>query len=90
MCLKIFWSEEISVRKNFTVRQNTTIGVDPSEYSYISIGNNVDIGANTCLIAKGKVFIGDNVIIGAMSFVNKDIPSNSTYITKKTNSIIRH
>ena len=40
----------------------------------VKIGNNVQIGANS-VIAPG-VTIGDNVIIGALSFVNKDIPSN--------------
>jgi acetyltransferase-like isoleucine patch superfamily enzyme len=41
----------------------------------VKIGNNVQIGANS-VIAPG-VTIGDNVVIGALSFVNKDIPSNS-------------
>jgi acetyltransferase-like isoleucine patch superfamily enzyme len=40
----------------------------------VKIGSNVQIGANS-VICPG-VTIGDNVIIGALSFVNKDIPSN--------------
>jgi acetyltransferase-like isoleucine patch superfamily enzyme len=44
----------------------------------VKIGNNVQIGANA-VIAPG-VTIGDNVIIGALSFVNKDIPSNSVAV----------
>ncbi len=40
----------------------------------VTIGNNVYIGANV-VILKGSC-IGDNVIIGAKSLVNKDIPSN--------------
>jgi acetyltransferase-like isoleucine patch superfamily enzyme len=52
---------------------------DPEKGSHIKrapvkIGNNVQIGANS-VIAPG-VTIGDNVIIGALSFVNKNIPSN--------------
>lgn len=39
------------------------------------IGNNVYIGPNV-IITKG-VTIGDYVIVGANSFVNKNIPSNS-------------
>jgi acetyltransferase-like isoleucine patch superfamily enzyme len=44
----------------------------------VKIGNNVQIGANA-VIAPG-VTIGDNVIIGALSFVNKDILSNSVAV----------
>lgn len=40
----------------------------------ITIGNNVWIGANVCILP--GVTIGDNTIIGAGSVVNKDIPSN--------------
>ena len=40
----------------------------------IRIGNNVQIGAGTIILA--GVHIGDNVIIGAGSIVTKDIPSD--------------
>lgn len=40
----------------------------------INIGNNCWIGSNVCIL-KG-VSIGDNVVIGAGSIINKDIPSN--------------
>jgi acetyltransferase-like isoleucine patch superfamily enzyme len=40
----------------------------------VAIGNNVYIGKETCIL-KGTQ-IGDNVIIGAKSLVNKDIPSD--------------
>jgi len=40
----------------------------------VVIGNNVYIGKETCIL-KGTQ-IGDNVIIGAKSLVNKDIPSD--------------
>ena len=48
-----------------------------SEYEYgipITIGNNVWIGGN-CVILPG-IEIGDNVVIGAGSFVTKNIPDN--------------
>ncbi|ERH39263.1 serine acetyltransferase [Salmonella enterica subsp. enterica serovar Enteritidis str. 10-34587] len=69
---------------NLSLKQNTTVGNKQGlkEDDFIIIGNNVDIGANTCII--GSITIGDNVTIGAMSFVNKSIPANSIYITKKT------
>lgn len=45
------------------------------EYAYpISIGNNVWIGAQVCILP--GVTIGDNVVIGAGSVVTKNIPPN--------------
>lgn len=45
------------------------------EYAYpITIGNNVWIGAQVCILP--GVTIGNNTIIGAGSVVNKDIPAN--------------
>lgn len=40
----------------------------------VTIGNNVWIGGNTCILP--GVTIGDNTVIGAGSVVTKDIPSN--------------
>lgn len=77
------------IGKNFTIRQNTTIGgvQGMDENERMVIGDNVDIGANSCLV--GRFHIGDNVTVGAMSFVNQDIPANSTYICRKTPTITR-
>ncbi|EFC5375561.1 TPA: serine acetyltransferase [Escherichia coli] len=74
---------------NLTIRQNTTIGRSQScnEHDHVIIGNNVDIGAH-CFILGSGFTIGDNVKIGAMSFINKDIPSNCTYITKKSGVVL--
>ncbi len=41
----------------------------------ITIGDNVWIGAHTCVLP--GVTIGDNCVIGAGSVVNKDIPARS-------------
>lgn len=43
----------------------------------IIIGKNAGIGSH-CVIMPG-VIIGENAIIGAMSFVNKDIPANEVW-----------
>lgn len=40
----------------------------------ITVGNNVWFGGNVCVLP--GVTIGDNVVIGAGSVVNRDIPSN--------------
>ena len=44
----------------------------------ITIGNNVWIGGNVCVLP--GVTIGDNVVIGAGSVVNKDIESNTVAV----------
>lgn len=79
---------------NFHIRQNTTIGTSgsrihnkTSEKQFIKIGDNVEIGANSCIIGD-SLTIGNNIIIGAMSFINKDIPDNCVCYTKKENKII--
>lgn len=77
----------VRIGRNFTIRQNTTIGSDLKSDAPLVIGDNVDVGANSCIIGSG-IRIGDNVVIGAMSFVNKNVPDNSTYITEKTARII--
>lgn len=46
----------------------------------IKVGNNVWIGGNVAVLP--GVTIGDNVVIGAGSIVNKDIPSNVVAVRK--------
>jgi serine acetyltransferase len=76
-------TDKAIIGEMLTIRQNTTLGCRKDTYDTgnLVIGNNVDIGANSCII--GDITIGDNVNIGAMSFVMQDIPSNGTYITRK-------
>jgi len=57
------------------IRHNTTIGQRRSNEAPPEIGNSVDIGAHSIII--GDIKIGDNCVIGAGTFVNKDIPENS-------------
>jgi len=72
------------IGKNFFIRQNTTIGIKTlgKDAYKLKIGDNVSVGANSCIIGD-DLSIGDNVVIGAMSFVNKNIPGNSTFYTKR-------
>lgn len=69
-----------SIGKNFICHQNTTVGDknDSSKKECPTIGDNVTIGANSCVI--GNIRIGNNVIIGAGSIVVKDIPDNSVVV----------
>jgi serine O-acetyltransferase len=76
----------VRIGRNFTIRQNTTIGSDFKRAKPMVIGDNVDVGANSCIIGDGVV-IGDDVVIGAMSFVNKDVPSGCVYVTEKTRRV---
>lgn len=61
-----------------TLRCNTVIGdkvlANGSKSGCPRIGNNVDVGANSCII--GGISIGDNVVVGAGSVVVKDVPDN--------------
>ncbi|MEO7216481.1 DapH/DapD/GlmU-related protein [Mucilaginibacter sp.] len=63
---------------NCILRHSTTIGnkgeIEFSRLDSPIIGNNVNIGANVCIL--GHITIGDNVKIGAGSIITKDIPSN--------------
>lgn len=66
------------IGSNCTLRQSKTIGskinFDGSLSNCPVIGDNVDIGANVCII--GDVIIGNNVKIEAGSIVVKNIPDN--------------
>ena len=66
------------IGENCILRNSTTIGhkqlADGSFSKCPRIGNNVDIGANVCII--GDVAVGNNVKIGAGAVVIKDIPDN--------------
>jgi acetyltransferase-like isoleucine patch superfamily enzyme len=60
---------------NYTFKKNGKLELQGYKTSPITIGNNVWIGDKVTIL-KG-VSIGDNVLIGANSLVNKNIPSNS-------------
>lgn len=80
-------SKRLIAGTNFRLTQNTVIGkTGNSDEAEIRIGNDVFVGSNSCIIGD-FISIGDNVTIGAMSFVNKNIPNDCTVITKKVNEI---
>lgn len=71
------------IGRNFRIWQNCTIGIKGGEgEKRIRIGDNVRLAAHSCVIGD-QISIGDNVSFGAMSFVNKNVPSDCTYITRK-------
>ena len=78
-----------SIGCNFTCRQNTTCGnkFEGMVDSCPTIGDNVTLGANVCII--GDISIGNNVIVGAGSVVVKSIPDN-VVIAGNPARIIKH
>ena len=70
---------QVVIGENCTLRNGVTIGHKKLADGTLSkcpvIGNNVDIGANACII--GDITIGNNVSIGAGAVVVKSIPDNS-------------
>jgi len=82
--LRVFHGQAIVINRdviigtNCLIRQSTTMGNANEGEACPVIGNNVEIGANVCII--GPVTVGDNVIIGAGAVVIKNIPSNSVAV----------
>jgi len=64
------------VGNNFTVFQNVTVGV--SHGGKPTIGDNVAIYTHSVIV--GNVLIGNNVIVGASTLINKDVPDNCVVV----------
>lgn len=64
-------SSKTIIGENVTIRQNTTIGNAHSNGGCPTLGNNVQIGANSVII--GQISIGDNAVIAAGSVVIKNV-----------------
>lgn len=76
------------IGRNFRIWQNCTVGIKGGEgEKRIVIGDNVHLAAHSCLIGD-RIRIGDDVTIGAMSFVNQDIPAKTVYFTRKVSDMI--
>jgi putative colanic acid biosynthesis acetyltransferase WcaB len=75
-------NQAVVIGENCILRNSTTIGhrklPDGTFSKCPRIGNNVDIGANVCII--GDVEIGDNVQIGAGAVVFRSVPANSVAV----------
>ncbi len=72
--LGIVISREATVGSNCRIYQYVTIGAGCGGYP--TIGDNVTIYAGAVLC--GRIRIGNNVTIGANSFVNRSFPDNVT------------
>ena len=65
----ILIGEHVKLGKNAMIFNNVTIGQNHGEYPII--GDNVTIYSGTIII--GGISIGNNVTIGANSFINKNV-----------------
>ena len=68
-------SAGVQIYTHHTVNRCTSFGKDPIERMKTKIGNGVYIGPNS--IIQMGVTIGDCAVVGAMSFVNSDIPAHA-------------
>jgi acetyltransferase-like isoleucine patch superfamily enzyme len=66
----------------------THSSIEPNHIKYqkVKIGRNTYIGPNS--VIQMGVNIGDNVIIGALSFVNKDIPEGGKWLGNSMKNIL--
>lgn len=65
----------VQIYSHHTVRRATSGGVEPIEYGSTQIGSRVYVGPQA-VISMG-VSIGDGAIVGAMSFVNRNVPAGA-------------
>lgn len=69
-------SAGVQVYTHNTVNWSTSLGVESADTAPTKIGSGVYIGPNS--IIQMGVTVEDRAVIGAMSFVNKDVLRNST------------
>lgn len=81
---------ECKIGSRLNIRHGVTIGrkTNGDVSGRTIIGDNVDLGAHTLII--GDVNIGNNVVIGAGTFVNRHIPDNATVFNPKSTQVLIH
>jgi acetyltransferase-like isoleucine patch superfamily enzyme len=68
-------SAGVQIYTHHTVRRSISLGAEPLDCAPTKIGSGVYIGPNA--VIQMGVTIGDKAVVGANSFVNRDIPANS-------------
>ena len=74
-------SAGVQIYSHNTVRWSNSCGKDGISYLPTKIGSGVYIGPNS--VIQMGVEIGDGSVIGAMSFVNKNVPQNGKWYGSK-------
>ena len=69
------------------IQHHVTIGVKANDNLAPTIGKNVFIAPYAMIL--GGITIGDNCIIGANSFITKDVPPNKTVYNYKGELVIK-
>jgi acetyltransferase-like isoleucine patch superfamily enzyme len=80
-------SAGVQIYTHDTVGWATSMGKEPAAYSPTRIGSGVYIGPNS-VIARG-IIIGDRAIIGALSFVNSNVPADAKFAGRPARSIAK-
>jgi acetyltransferase-like isoleucine patch superfamily enzyme len=70
-------SAGVQIYSHNTVSWSTSLGSENVVYQPTKIGSGVYLGPNS--VIQMGVTIGDRAVVGAMSFVNKDIPINGKW-----------
>ncbi len=70
-------SAGVQIYSHHTVDWSTSLGSKPFKRDSTRIGNGVYLGPNS--VIQMGVCIGDKAVVGAMSLVNKDIPSGGQW-----------
>ena len=68
-------SAGVQIYSHHTVKWATGMGADPVELAPVKIGSGVYLGPQS--VVQMGVAIGDRAVIGAMSLVNRDVPSDA-------------
>ena len=68
-------STGVQIYTHHTVNWANSLGQEPAEQSPTTIGSGVYIGPQA--VIQMGVTIGDRAVVGAMSFVNRDIPADA-------------
>ena len=76
----IILNAEVVIGNNCNISQGVTIGVSGTleNRGVPIIGNNVYIGANSVVV--GQIIVQDDVLIGACSLVNSNIPQGAVVL----------
>jgi serine O-acetyltransferase len=76
----VVMGETSEVGDGCTIYQGVTLGGTSLQHvkRHPTLGKNVTVGANACVI--GAIFVGDNARVGSGSVVVRDVPANATVV----------